>query len=186
MLEPTELGLEKFDLIIFDLDGTLVEPRIGAPGKPHFRAHAHDWQLKDGILPVLRECRRRQIELAIATNQGGVAFSIVQPLDITRAVNDAAYLLGIYFVYICMDHPDSRRQKWAYNNLSRKPAPGMLLYAMRDAHVENCRTLMVGDLDTDEQAAENAGCAYMRASDFFGTVKQLMNEAAQRENDFPF
>lgn len=50
----------------------------------------------------------------------------------------------------------------------RKPAPGMLIAAMDETRTSPERTLFVGDTDTDKQAAEAAGCGFMRAKDFFG------------------
>ncbi len=49
----------------------------------------------------------------------------------------------------------------------RKPAPRLLLRLMDLWRVEPSETLFVGDLDTDRQAAENAGCRFAWAHEFF-------------------
>ena len=49
----------------------------------------------------------------------------------------------------------------------RKPRPGMLFSAMKDAGVVAGDTLFVGDMVTDEQAARNADVAFTYAKDFF-------------------
>lgn len=54
------------------------------------------------------------------------------------------------------------RQDW------RKPAPGMLQYAMRLKEVLPAQTLMVGDSAEDQQAAAAAGCDFLWAWEFFG------------------
>lgn len=53
----------------------------------------------------------------------------------------------------------------------RKPAPGMLLYAMRIKEALPSTTLMVGDSEEDQQAAAAAGCDFMWAWEFFGREK---------------
>ncbi|MBA3824564.1 MAG: HAD-IIIA family hydrolase [Ktedonobacterales bacterium] len=177
------------DLIIFDLNGTLVDPRIGAKNKPQFRAHAHDWRIKDGVFEPLRYLRANHVQLAIATNQGGVAFGITEPLDMQHAIMDAAYALGIYIVHFCFDHPDGSKPRWRHESEYRKPAPGMLFRAMTDAHAIPERTLMVGDRDEDREAALHAECQFMTATDFFTALHKQMTQVPQStvpEEDFPF
>lgn len=49
----------------------------------------------------------------------------------------------------------------------RKPAPGMLTFAIHLSGVTSADTLFVGDMDDDKQAAEAAGVAFAWANDFF-------------------
>jgi len=65
--------------------------------------------------------------------------------------------------------PGGHRSSWERD--WRKPNPGMLLQAMADAGVTPADTLMVGDTESDRQAAENAGCAFAWADEFFGRDK---------------
>lgn len=62
-------------------------------------------------------------------------------------------------------HANYWRQDW------RKPQPGMLLEAMGYSGWEQSKTLMVGDSPEDQQAAQNAGCDFRWAWDFFGREK---------------
>src|SRR5260221_2433900 len=57
-------------LVIFDVDGTIVTTKSGET----FRKTADDWQWLPGRLEKLQELDRQGVKLAIATNQGGVAF----------------------------------------------------------------------------------------------------------------
>jgi D-glycero-D-manno-heptose 1,7-bisphosphate phosphatase len=52
----------------------------------------------------------------------------------------------------------------------RKPAPGMLQKIMRYWGCSPKDTLYVGDMESDRQAAINAGCDFQWASEFFGKV----------------
>lgn len=54
----------------------------------------------------------------------------------------------------------------------RKPAPGMLLFAMQWAGVSASETLYVGDRPEDEAAAQNAGCDFMWADEFFSAESE--------------
>ena len=62
-------------------------------------------------------------------------------------------------------HLSMWRQEW------RKPAPGMLLYAMSRKEVRPEHTLMIGDSEEDQQAAAAAGCDFMWAHEFFRREK---------------
>jgi len=47
----------------------------------------------------------------------------------------------------------------------------MLLKIMEKSWVDAGHTLYVGDMESDRQAAENAGCDFQWAADFFGWLK---------------
>ncbi len=152
-------------LIIFDTDGTLVTTKSGAT----FRKEASDWQWLPGRLEKLRELKQQGIRLAIATNQGGVAFGYMQAADIlrelTRMIEEAGIVPG--GLYICYSHPKATIGQYAYQDNRRKPGPGMLLEAMRDFEAETDETLFVGDRPEDEEAAAAAGCDFIWAESFF-------------------
>jgi histidinol phosphatase-like enzyme len=50
----------------------------------------------------------------------------------------------------------------------RKPQSGMLLQALADFKAAPAEALMIGDMDSDRQAAEAAGVPFAWAADFFG------------------
>jgi FMN phosphatase YigB (HAD superfamily) len=57
--------------------------------------------------------------------------------------------------------------RYAYRRDWRKPAPGMLVAAMAHAGVSPAQACFVGDMETDRQAAVNAGVAFVWAREFF-------------------
>lgn len=158
--------MDKFRLAIFDVDGTLVEPKSGAT----FRKTADDWQWLPGRLEKLAELKAQGIRLAVATNQGGVAFGYMQAQDIlaelTRTIKEAGIPTG--GLYVCYTHPKASIEQYRdEEDNRRKPGPGMLLDAMRDFEAEPEETLFVGDRPEDEQASIAANTAFQWAEDFF-------------------
>ena len=54
----------------------------------------------------------------------------------------------------------------------RKPNPGMLEKLIKQYRTTPDQTLMVGDMESDRLAAENAGCDFIWAWDLFGFEKE--------------
>lgn len=152
-----------YRLVIFDLDGTLT-PGANASGSGRWLP---------GRLDGLRALAAAGVHLAIATNQGGVAIGLANEADVRRKVGAvAAAVRPPMHVEICTAAPRS-------NDFRRKPNPGMLLAAMAHFGVTPAQTLFVGDMETDREAARNAGVAYMDTDDFFGRLeRELGREVA--------
>ena len=178
--------LLKYDLILFDLDGTLADRDTGKllPG-------AKDWF----------EQHRENFHLAIVSNQGGVGlrywmedggfgepekypteYDVLARID--RVLGNLDVTAQDVAVYICYAY-QSRKGLWSpvpvgcedddeWSEKFRKPAPGMLKKAMHQAagrYIAPEKTLMVGDRPEDQQAAQNAGCDFQWAGAFFGRGK---------------
>ena len=171
-------------LIIFDLDGTLVRP-FGSDLLPGVA----EWF--DGYLNKLPTWNRPQI--ALATNQGGVGYRLHQEetgagVDTdkypTKAEADGRVFgvvdrLGLdpmlvyisyayrfpqgYWADIPIQHVLDPR--WGPN--WRKPNPGMLMQALADTGLAPNQALMVGDMDSDRDAAVAAGVPFQTAVQFF-------------------
>ncbi len=155
-----------YKLIIFDVDGTLTETKSGA----QFRQEADDWQWLPNRLTRLRQLKQQGIRLAIATNQGGVAFGYMEMADVLYELDIMCKECGVSpgGLYICYNHPKATIPIYKHDDDRRKPRPGMLRDAMKDFDADPDETLMVGDRPEDFEAAKNAGCAFSWATDFFG------------------
>lgn len=181
--------LEQYDLIIFDLDGTLADRDTS--------------QLLPGVREWFRDIRPSLgAVVVIASNQGGVGLrwwmqsegfgepekyptakdaevrlvSVMERLEFNgRGVDDAC----LAFAY-----QSKSSSKWAptpdiyqtefcsvygrWEATFRKPAPGMLQDFMREYRSSSFeRTLMVGDSEEDLLAANAAGCKFVDAAVFF-------------------
>ena len=170
----------KRSLHIFDLDGTLAET---------WKA-----QLLPGVAERISELTG---DIAVATNQAGVAWNAVEgepyprPADIghrLRAVADKVPRLGnaLWLVAIGDDNVSHPPRRWrglaagvtqaaaplwvrtSSDRAWRKPQPGMLLEACRAFRVDPEGTLFVGDRQDDAGAAEAAGITFIYADEYFG------------------
>jgi len=153
-------------LCVFDVDGTLVQTKSGAT----FRKSADDWQWLPGRLEKIKTLRENGVKLAVATNQGGVAFGYFSQSEIlaelTRMCKQAGFPKG--GIYVCYTHPKASVDQYrAMEDHRRKPGPSMLLEAMDDFSAEPEETLYVGDRIEDEQAAKKAGISFMWADKYF-------------------
>jgi D-glycero-D-manno-heptose 1,7-bisphosphate phosphatase len=119
----------------------------------------------NGMCYDCAEIEKYGILIGIASNQAGVslgylteyaAYQLLKDLFIT--ITDRWPIHGL--LQVC-PHPVNGGCD------CRKPAPGMLLKIMRVAQVSPDRTLYVGDMESDEQAAKAAGVDFQWAKDFF-------------------
>ena len=150
-------------LIIFDVDGTLVTTKSGYT----FRTSADDWQWLPLRLSKIATLHLQGIKLALATNQGGVAFGYMQESDIRSEIERMAAEMYAMYIGICYTHPNAKIEQYRSDSDRRKPGPGMLIEAQDHFKIGPIHTLMVGDRPEDEQAAQNAGVAFMWADEFF-------------------
>lgn len=154
---------KRYSLIVFDVDGTLTETKSGAT----FRKEASDWKWLPGRLERIRELDHQGVKLAVATNQGGVAFGYLDPQDIRAELERMAEQAHIPYVAMCFSHPKATIEAFREDSPRRKPGPGMLLEIIVSSGEAKEATLMVGDRDEDEQAALAAGVDFAWADTFF-------------------
>jgi len=146
--------MNKYKLIIFDLDGTLTSLRLSP-------VHDAPFMLLPNVAKKLAELAAEQITLAIATNQAAGTFRNrpYTQLIVEERLND----LMKYFPMIPRDLMRVGRpgtDHW-------KPRPALLLDLLRDTRNEAENALFVGDSGTDQKAAQNAGVHFAWAWDFF-------------------
>ena len=174
--------LTTFELVLFDVDGTLVRPKSGK----EFRETPADWDFLPGRVEAIKGLIQSGPAVAIVTNQGGAAYGYFKVSEMSHQLALTAQRLGIgearrgryrnNGIYVCFTHPDGTVEGMtedAGNSVfhklpnRRKPGPGMIQEAMRDYGATPEFTLMVGDRPEDKGAAEAAGCQFMWADEFF-------------------
>jgi D-glycero-D-manno-heptose 1,7-bisphosphate phosphatase len=149
-------------LFIFDKDGTLV---MGPAGRPPKTFVEQTW------LPNVQEKCRSLVEgghtLAVASNQGGVAFGYLTYEEAEAMVRATAFAIGAVFYEFCPYHPEGIIEQYAKDALCRKPSPGMLQSLQVRTGFPWDRIIFVGNGIEDWKASLFAGCKFVWATDFF-------------------
>lgn len=138
-------------LVIFDADGTLTPQRDGSCGE-------FSYTLLPGVADKVADLLAAGVQVGIASNQ-----SKRRPVaEIREQLRWTCAELRI------------PADMWLYatTDFQQKPSPVMLVVLMSRAEVGPAETLFVGDQDTDRQAAENAGCGFAWAKDYFATEEK--------------
>jgi D-glycero-D-manno-heptose 1,7-bisphosphate phosphatase len=152
-----------YKLILFDIDGTLVETASGET----FRKSADDWKYLPGRVEKCKQLWQSGVKVALVSNQGGVAFGLLDPHEIRHELTKTAEGVHAAYVAMCFSHPKAKIEQFREDSSRRKPGPGMLLEAIEASGEKKQDVLMVGDRSEDEQAAQSAGVAFMWADEYF-------------------
>ncbi len=154
--------------LFVDLDGTV---RFTKTGRPH-PVKPWDQRIRSGVKEQLADYKARGYVIVAVTNQGGVAMGMLTEDDV-RAIHKhlTETLLPETFdlVLYCPFHPRGRVAEYRRDADCRKPKPGMAIEARDRLGLDLAASIMVGDMDTDEGFARNAGIGtFTWADDFFG------------------
>ena len=136
-------------IVFLDRDGTLLRdvPYLSDPGQA---------ELLPGVGEGLARLQQAGYRLVLITNQQGIGLGYFSASEFI-AVNSALFRMlspfgvSISRIYYCPHTP-------ADACACRKPAPGMLLRAMREFGASPPQCFMIGDREIDAAAAANAGC----------------------------
>ena len=149
--------MKKQRCVFFDRDGIVNV----SPG-PGYVERVEDFKIIPAFIDCARIARDAGCELAIVTNQRGVARGIMTMAsvdEIHARLTDilAGYGLSLLGIYCCPHERDSCT--------CRKPQPGMLLRAAAEHNLDLETSWMIGDSETDVEAGRRAGCSTIRICD---------------------
>ena len=132
------------DLVLLDRDGTIVHdvPYNGDPAKV---------RPVDGARDAVARLRAAGVRVGLVTNQSGVARGLLEVDDVEAVNARVAELLGPFDTVQVCPHADGDGCR------CRKPAPGMVVDACGELGVPARRTVVVGDIGSDVEAAAAAG-----------------------------
>jgi D-glycero-D-manno-heptose 1,7-bisphosphate phosphatase len=137
--------------VFLDRDGTIMHdtPYCSDPKQVH---------VFENVPAALRQLKAKGYKLIIITNQSGIGrgfFTVEQyhavAAELLRQLGDGV----IDATYFCPDRPEQQSQ-------FRKPAPGMILQAAREHHVDLTRSFFVGDKEIDAECGHNASVRTIR------------------------
>ena len=151
----TNLSSSAFPAVFLDRDG-VINRDLGYVGS------VARFQLFPGVKSACRRFIVVGYRIIVITNQGGIALNYYSGDDY-HAVNQ--YMLDVFCaagvaitdVYHCPYHPDAPNRYTCWKDWRKKPAPGMLLAAAKEHRLDLSRSLLVGDKESDMQAAAAAG-----------------------------
>jgi D-glycero-D-manno-heptose 1,7-bisphosphate phosphatase len=139
--------------------------RDGVINRDHGYVGSHDrFEWIPGALDTVRDATARGWHVFVVTNQSGVArglYNEAAVTDLLAWIADRARRHGgtIDDTRYCPFHPDATVPGYRAISDWRKPAPGMLLDLIRAWELDPARCVMIGDHETDLQAAAAAGIA---------------------------
>jgi D-glycero-D-manno-heptose 1,7-bisphosphate phosphatase len=144
--------------------------------------HADNYKWLKGSGRAIKRLNDLGYYVFIVTNQAGVARGLYKTEDIERLhayINKTLMAQGAHIdaFYYCPHHPDFGDGEYRQNCACRKPNPGMMLQAMNEWPVDLSRSFMIGDKDTDMQAAEAAGIPARRLF-LGGSIESAMQDVA--------
>ena len=139
----------------------------------------------EGALEAIRYATQSGWHVFIVTNQSGVArgaYDETAVQDLLAWIGDEARRAGgtIDDVRYCPYHPDATVEAYRQAHPWRKPLPGMLLDLIEKWALDPARAVMVGDQDTDMQAADAAGVAghLFRGGNLLHFLKPILDKRA--------
>ncbi len=170
-------------LALIDRDGTIIVDKV-------YLRDPDGIEFVPGAIEGLRLLRDAGFALVLITNQSGIARGYFDDATLERIHERlqsmmAAEGLRLEAIYVCPHGPDDGCD-------CRKPAPGMVLKAMRDLGFHPDEVVVVGDSDGDMGAAKAAGVKGVRvaaggsasigaADDFLAAARRVCSLLAQRE-----
>jgi D-glycero-D-manno-heptose 1,7-bisphosphate phosphatase len=142
--------------VIFDRDGVLNVDHGYV-----FEVDKLEWI--DGAKRAVRRCNDAGVLAIVATNQSGIGRGYYDEASM-HALHDqmqadlAAEGAHLDAIYYCPYHPQARDEALRHpDHPDRKPNPGMILRALEEWSLDPADVVLIGDKDTDVEAAERAG-----------------------------
>lgn len=144
--------------LFLDLDGTVRSTKGGFPCPNH----PDQQEVMPGRIEKIKSYKNLGYKIIAVTNQGGIGLGIITEQQNLDCLKDLNKKMGGLFdkMYYAKAAPSK-------GDYMSKPNPGMLFTAKEELGIDLSNSLMVGDRDSDEVAANKAGVEFHWAKDFF-------------------
>ncbi|NDE90555.1 MAG: D-glycero-beta-D-manno-heptose 1,7-bisphosphate 7-phosphatase [Alphaproteobacteria bacterium] len=116
----------------------------------------------DGAMDAIKRANEKGYLVFVVTNQSGIARGMYSEQDVQHlhawmekeCIQHGAVIDGFAF---CPHHPEQGQEPYNKECDCRKPAPGMILSFAKSYALDFENSLMIGDRESDMQAAQAAG-----------------------------
>ncbi len=162
---PGELAHARRELPAIFNRPALILDRDGVLNHDHgYVGSRENWEWVTGALEAVRLATDHGWHVFTATNQSGIARGLYTEDDAKSLLvwmADEARRHGgtIDDVRFCPYHPEATLPAYRRRSDWRKPGPGMILNLIADWELDPRHCVLIGDQDTDMQAAAAAGIA---------------------------
>jgi D-glycero-D-manno-heptose 1,7-bisphosphate phosphatase len=146
--------------LFLDRDGTLIVD-VGYP------KYAAAVEILPGAVAALKSLAHDWV-FVVVSNQSGIGRGLISPLEATEVHDRFIELFaaeGVAFAHVayCPHAPEAGCP-------CRKPAPGMLIDAARALNLDLATSVMIGDKESDLQAAFAAGVRGIRFANDWAAI----------------
>ncbi|WP_162184539.1 HAD-IIIA family hydrolase [Rhizobium rhizogenes] len=153
---PKSYASKPSPALFLDRDG-VINLDTGYPNKPS------DINFVPGIAEAIKMATAAGYQVVVVSNQSGVARGMMTEADVLRLHGWMASELSqqgadISAWYHCPFHEQASVDVYKYEkHPDRKPNPGMILRAAHDLNIDLSRSKLIGDQETDMEAARRGG-----------------------------
>jgi len=162
----------------FDRDGVINIDHGYIDGPDRF-------ELVEGAAAALRACREAGLLVFVVTNQSGIARGLFDEAALALLHAHMRQVLAsqgaaIDDIRYCPHHADGTVAEYRRACDWRKPGPGMILDLVEQWPVDPARSFLVGDKDSDIEAAAAAGIAGFKfaGGDLLAFVRPILERVA--------
>lgn len=150
-----------------------------------YSSSVDDFVFIDGIFDLCRAASQLGYLLIVITNQAGIGRGYYSEQDfftLTEWMCERFKAEGapITDVFYCPYHAEHGVGRYKKDSFDRKPNPGMLLRAAEKYGLDLERSIMIGDKDSDIQAASKAGVGVRCHYQAEGHEELLSNAATHK------
>jgi D-glycero-D-manno-heptose 1,7-bisphosphate phosphatase len=136
--------------VFLDRDGVINRASV-RDGRPYPPSGPEELEILPGVPEALSMLSAAGFHLVVVTNQPDVARGLLSREAVEAIHADLSARFPIDEIRVCWHDDDDRCR-------CRKPEPGMLLDAAREARLDLSSSYMVGDRWRDVEAGRAAGC----------------------------
>ncbi len=157
--------------VFFDRDGVLNEER-----KDYVKIRS-ELKIFPNIIDPIIKLKEAGFIIVVITNQSAINRGLTTHQNISEIHSTIQSFLNengtqIDSFYYCPHKPDEYCQ-------CRKPNPGLILRAVEELKINLQKSWMIGDSETDVQAAIKAGCKYFKINsnhELQGIVEKILDQ----------